>query len=185
MLIAKFDSNGVSAEIADMEERYNITLPQRYRHFLLRYNGGYTPRTTFKAAAASSDVKGLYGLAAAPLSTDRKTTEAWIVKSLLPIACDSFGNHILLAVAGAQYGGVFFSDHEKGEALTLIAKDFPSFLRLCKSEKIPPAAKRSIQERKAALIARGRGHIITPALIEMWQKEIDKYAHMEQEEVII
>ena len=60
-----------------------------------------------------------------------------------------------------------------------------SFLVTMKSDKIPEAALRSIEERKAALIERGRGHIITPALIEMWQVELNKYGNMRQEEVVI
>ena len=69
--------------------------------------------------------------------------------------------------------------------LSLIANDFSSFICVCKSDKIPEAALRSIEERKAALIERGRGHIITPALIEMWQAELDKYGNMRQEEVVV
>lgn len=46
-------------------------------------------------------------------------------------------------------------------------------------------AKRSIKEREAALIAKGRGSIITDDLRKMWQDEIDKYGNMIQEEVIL
>jgi hypothetical protein len=56
---------------------------------------------------------------------------------------------------------------------------------LCKSEKTNDASKRTIKEREDALIAKGRGNIITDDLRKMWQAEIDKYGNMTQEEVII
>ena len=183
MLIAKFQTCNVADEISRMESQYAIKFPDQYQDFLLRYNGGYTPKTKFKAKGILSDVRGFYGVGAVGLSVSQEVISSWVHQKLFPIACDTFGNYILLCIAGAEYGNIFFCDHEKGMNLSLIAKDFPSFVRACKSDKIPEAALRSIEERKAALIERGRGHIITPALIEMWQKELDKYGNMQQEEV--
>jgi len=37
--------------------------------FLLRYNGGYTPKIKFKAKGISSDIRGFYGGGAAVNST--------------------------------------------------------------------------------------------------------------------
>lgn len=153
------------------------------RIFFCAIMGGYTPKTEFKENGISSDVRGFYGVGAVDLSVSQEMISSWIYQKLFPIACDTFGNYILLCITGTEYGNIFFCDHEKGMNLSLIAKDFPSFVRACKSDKIPEAALRSIEERKAALIERGRGHIITPALIEMWQKELDKYSNMQQEEV--
>lgn len=185
MLIARFDNKDAVSEVLKIESQYSIQLPQQYRDFLLQYNGGYTPKTKFKSKKIASDVRGFYGVGSVALSMNQELLEAWMPKMLLPIACDSFGNHILLCVAGNNYGSVFFSDHEKGMAASLIADSFASFLRICKSDKIPEAARRSIEERKAALIANGRESVITPALISMWQNEIDKYGDMIQEEVVL
>ena len=55
----------------------------------------------------------------------------------------------------------------------------------CKSEEINNNSTRSIKEREDALIAKGRGSIITDDLKKMWQAEIDKYAGIYQEEVVI
>lgn len=185
MLIAKFGTDGVSDEISKIESRYSITFPKQYKDFLLRYNGGYTPKTKFRAKGISSDIKGFYGLGAVGLSISQEMISAWIPQKLFPIACDSFGNTLFICFASDNYESIFFGDHEKGMKLSLIANDFPSFIRACKSDKLPEAALRSIEERKAALIERGRGHIITPALIEMWQVELDKYGNMRQEEVVV
>ena len=185
MLISKFQTHGVADEISRIENQHSIKFPEQYKDFLLRYNGGYTPKTKFRAKGISSDIKGFYGVGAVGLSASQEMISSWIPQKLFPIACDSFGNYILLCVAGEKYGSIFFCDHEKGMKLTLIANDFPAFIRACKSDKITKATLRSIEERTAALVERGRGHIITPALIEMWQKELDKYGNMQQEEVII
>lgn len=183
MLIVKFGGQNIEDEIAQTEARYSIVFPQQYRDFLLRYNGGFTPRTKFRAKGVSSDLRGFYGFGPVGLPVQQEQIDRWLPRDLFPIACDSFGNHILLSVAGDTYGALFFGDHEAGMAVTQVAKDLPAFLRLCKSDPIPEGARRSIEERRAALIARGRGHVITPALIELWQKEIDKYADMIQEEI--
>lgn len=185
MLIAKFQTCSIADEISRIENQYAIKFPEQYRNFLLHYNGGYTPKTKFKAKGISSDVRGFYGVGAVGLSVNHEMISTWIPQKLFPIACDTFGNYILLCISGTKYGNIFFCDHEKGMNLSLIANDFPSFVRACKSEKIPEAALRSIEERKTALVERGRGHIITPALIEMWQKELDKYGNMQQEEVVM
>lgn len=185
MLIARFNYSDTANEIRKIENRYGIQFPQQYRDFLLHYNGGYTPKTKFKAKKIASDVKGFYGVGPVALPVKQELLEAWMPKGLFPIACDSFGNYILLCIAGDNYGSVFFCDHEKGMATSLVANSFASFLRICKSDKIPEAARRSIEERKAILISNGRESAITPDLISMWQNEIDKYGNMVQEEVII
>ena len=185
MLIVKFDTSGVSVEISRIESRYSIIFPEQYKDFLLHYNGGYTPKTKFRAKGISSDIKGFYGLGSVGLPVNYEMISASAPQKLFPIACDSFGNAIFISFDSNQYGNIFFGDHEKGMNLSLIANDFTSFIRVCKSDKIPEAALRSIEERKAALIERGRGHIITPALVEMWQVELDKYGNMQQEEVVV
>jgi len=185
MLIAKFDNYGVADELSKVEIQYNIKFPQQYKDFLLRYNGGFTPKTKFKANGVSSNIQGFYGFGPVGLSIKQEIVEEWMPQKLFPIACDSFGNYILLSVAGDQCGSIFFSNHEQGMAISFIANNLSSFLRICKSDKIPEAARRSIEERKAALIAGGRGSVITPALVKMWQNEIDKYSNMTQEEVVI
>lgn len=101
------------------------------------------------------------------------------------LICDSFGNTIIIGLIDADEGKIFFCNHEQGEKKEYIAASFKDFIKRCKSEKISEASRRSIKEREAALIAKGRGHIITDDLRQMWQAEIDKYQSMVQEEVIV
>lgn len=48
MLISKFSNNDVIKKIVDIEREHNIILPNQYKDFLCKYNGGYTPKTKLK-----------------------------------------------------------------------------------------------------------------------------------------
>lgn len=184
MLISKFLNHNIQNHVTDMEEKYGIIFPSQYKDFLCKYNGGYTPKTTFKAGKISSDIRGFYGVGEVGLSLDEIAPEEWLDKNVFPIACDSFGNYIVIGLRNDSSGKIYFCDHEKGYEIAFVAKDLIKFIKCCKSDKISEAATRSIEEREKALIARGRGHIITDDLRQMWQAEIDKYSNMVQEEVI-
>lgn len=184
MLLSKF-GGGDTRRIEGLEARFSIRLPEAYRNFLLRYNGGHTPRTNLRRGRVSSDIRGFYGLGPVPLSLDGLPLEEWVSRALLPIAKNTFGDFFCLCARGDQYGQVVFCDHERGMAAQPLANGFPAFLALCKSSVIPEGARRSIEERRAALIANGREAAITPALVAMWQAEIDRYGGMVQEEVVV
>ena len=47
MLISKFSTCNVHAEIKAMEKALNIELPAQLKLFLQKYNGGESPRTNF------------------------------------------------------------------------------------------------------------------------------------------
>lgn len=185
MLISKFKNADIEQEILKVEEKYDVVLPQQYKDFLCKYNGGHTPKTKFKVGKISSDIRAFYGLGEVPFSFHTLDMKEWIENKLLPIACDSFGNYILIGLSNEGYGKIYFSNHEAGNKRDCIGDDLISFLKHCKSDKICEAAKKSIKEREAALIAKGRGSIITDDLRKMWQDEIDKYGNMIQEKVEI
>lgn len=185
MLISKFGTYNNEADINNMENRYKITLPLQYKNFLRDYNGGYTSNTRFKIRTISSDIKGFFGTGNVEMSFDSIDIQNWSIDGYLPIASDSFGNYIILSVAGIQRGKIYFWDHEQRDYLELIAENFAQFVAICKSERINEVSVPSIKEREEALIAKGRGHIITDGLRKMWQAEIDKHSRMIQEEVVI
>ena len=109
----------------------------------------------------------------------------WIENRVFPIACDMFGNEFLISIDEANYGSVYFADHEKGYKKSLVGADLKEFIAKCKSKKIPPDTKLSIEEREADLISRGRGHVIDDLLRQMWQEEIDTYGNMIQEKLVV
>lgn len=186
LLISKFyDSTiDIKKEIQNIEMEYHIVLPNQYKDFLMRYNGGYTPKTNFRIKKVSSDLRGFLGVGNAKLNLRDIELTDWVKKNLFPIACDSFGNYILLGL-GDDEGKVFFADHEKGYASKFLAQDVKDFIGCCKSEVIGDEFTQSIEEREAYLVAKGRGDIITDGLRKMWQCEIDKYKDIMQEEVFL
>lgn len=185
MLISKFLNCNVEEQVAEIEKRYEIILPIQYKFFLQKYNGGYTPKTKFKVGKVSSDVRGFFGIGDVKLSINDVELEEWIEKKIFPIACDSFGNYIVVGLNNDNSGKIYLCDHEKGNKPEYITENLKDFIRCCKSEKISEASRRSIKEREDALIANGRGNIITDDLRKMWQAEIDKYGNMTQEEVLV
>lgn len=185
MLISKFLNCNVEEKVINLERRYKITLPTQYKNFLYKYNGGYTPKTKFKIGKISSDLRGFYGIGDVKMSLDSVELGKWLEKNIFPIACDSFGNYIIIGLNNDDAGKIYFCDHEKGNKTEYISNNLRDFIECCKSEKISEASKRSIKEREEILIARGRGNIITDDLRKIWQAEIDKYGSMVQEEVLV
>ena len=58
-------------------------------------------------------------------------------------------------------GTIHFIDHENELNPLLLANDFKSFLKRVESKPIDPKHLKSIEDREAELIRRGRGAIIT------------------------
>lgn len=185
MLISKFLNCDVKEKVIDIERRYEIILPMQYKNFLYKYNGGYTPKTKFNVEKISSDLRGFFGVGDVKLSLDNIELGEWIEKNNFPIACDSFGNYIVIGLNNDDAGKIYFCDHEKGNNAEYITVSLKDFFECCKSERISDASRRSIKEREEALIVKGRGNIITDDLRRMWQAEIDKYGSMVQEEVLV
>ncbi len=187
MLISKFNNHNIdnSVEIAKLENKYGIILPYQYREFMCRYNGGYTPKTKFRIGTISSDMRGFYGIGNVKMSFNTIQLNEWIENKTLPIACDSFGNYIVIGIDDNNNGKIFFCDHEVGYKLECLTENFETFIKCCESEMISEASRRSVNEREEILVAKGRGAIITEALRQMWQVEVDKYKDMIQEEVVI
>ena len=59
--IFPFKTDGVLDEIEQLEKNYSISLPEKYKEFLLKYNGGDTIDTRFKIEKIRSDIHSFYG----------------------------------------------------------------------------------------------------------------------------
>lgn len=184
MLISKFDTESIEEKVAKFENSYEIRLPEQYKSFLYRYNGGRTPKTNFKIGRESFDLRAFYGLGDVKYSfSDLDDLEIWLKKKLLPIACDSFGNKIVISLDEGTQGRIFFCDHEKSYKTTACTENLKEFIKICKSKKI--GSVWTIEEREQHVIACGNGHIIDDELKSMWQEEIDLYSGIVQETAVI
>ncbi len=126
-LLAAIDHKSPPAPV-DALERFEIAigqrLPQDYREFLVRCNGGYAggnvrfcgPTPDGQAAEACINHFGGFrkeNYFSLEFSRDNyQTYETRIPKTLIWIADDPFGNAICLGVSGEYRGRVYFWDHE-------------------------------------------------------------------------
>jgi len=189
MLISKFDNSYIADSLVELEKRYNLMLPEKYRQFLLKYNGGKTPETEFRINGVSSDIQGFYGLGNADANYHFDTIEKcakvdeWLKDKMFPIAINSFGDYIMINIDDERRGAVYFYYHDKPVKYIFLAEDFALFIKECKSKKIRHA--RTIEERKNDMIKQGKGNKITPEKLAGWQAEIDEFANVRQEEVVL
>jgi len=110
--------------IETVEARLEITLPDDYKEFLRRHNGGYVESNFFPAGGGCGHVRYLYS--AGPNDDEYvddlegAARRYWppsrpgdpIDPSFLPIGEEDLGNVICLKVGGEDYGAVYFWDHE-------------------------------------------------------------------------
>ena len=181
MQISKFGIKNADDAISAYEDIIGTKLPDQMVLFIKKYNGGETPGTTFGCGKTTSSLKGFYGLGRVKYSLDNIRPFERNEKKYLPVAFDAFGNDIVMDL---KTGEVAFSDHETGKIITL-TEDLRGFINSCISEPVGSGAVKSVEQREKELIARGRAHIITDALRDMWRAEIAKYEAMDLENVSI
>ena len=184
MLISKY-GNGSKELVREFESRLGIELDEEYRSFLVKYNGGDTPNTHVGIRGCSTDLRYLYGINTEESIEDHLQIPVWENKQYLPIGTDFFGNYFVIGLSDENKGKVYFCDHERGFSVRQISDSFKLFLAKCKSGEINPHARATPEERETAMIAKGRAHVITDGLREIWKKEYEKYKDMVQEKVIL
>lgn len=181
MMISGFGTADIEALAAAFEKRHNLHLPDQYRRFLLKYNGGETPNTDFSIGEVSSDLRALYGLGSADphYRFDKlgQRLSGFLKEGMLPIGENAWGDLIVLKLSGEGAGGVNFLYHDRPRAFLRLTEDFAAFAAQCGSR--PLGHIRSVEERAAAL--RSRGKTVTPELTAMWEREITHLRSLRQE----
>lgn len=188
LMISRFDTVNIEEKLAEFENTYGITLPEQYRIFLRKYNGGETPETCFKIGKEDSVIRAFYGIGDViySFSSIEEFIPNFLEKQFLPIAVDVFGNYIVIGLEKKKDGQIWFCDHEKGFKATYLTADFKEFAKKVKSKKIDVEfCTRSVEVREKNMIANGNEHLITDRLRKIWQEEIDKYSNIKQERVVI
>lgn len=180
--IFPFKTDGVLDEVEKLEKNYSILLPEKYKEFLLKYNGGDTIDTTFKVEKVRSDIHSFYGFSLASYYSnfnyliEKGFLSDFIDNHYLPIAKDSFGNSILIGVGASNYNKIGFYDHEI-QQYSSFDIDFLEFLKKIKS---PVVHIPSIEERIKEMKEIGSPVVVDDELKALWQEEIDEFAGREQ-----
>ncbi|MRG98460.1 SMI1/KNR4 family protein [Polyangium spumosum] len=106
------------AEIAQFETRQKLSLPDEYKAFLLKYNGGMPTPNGFAIPGwhgQESSLGVFYGIHEHPdysLDGACETYEERVPADLIPIGTDAFGNNVCMGWKGKRRGKVYFWDHE-------------------------------------------------------------------------
>lgn len=61
MLISKHVDKCTFEKISEIEEKYDIVLSYEYKDFLMKYNGGETPKTNLGKGKVKTDVRRFFG----------------------------------------------------------------------------------------------------------------------------
>jgi hypothetical protein len=128
--------------LAELEKSLNIELPEFYRNFLLKYNGGrpVPDGFKFKGKTKGSMVDGFFGIHNQKYNNLRDELETYknrIPYNFFPIARDPGDNLIAIAVSNPNKGSIYFWNHERENEIDgsydfsnviLIADSFDEFL---------------------------------------------------------
>jgi hypothetical protein len=155
MKVEKANPYGALSEsrLKAFEEELGVRLPDAYREFLLRFNGGRWKSRIFRVSdkEGESEVHHVYGLHEGPdfsrLDRAWESLRGTIPPSVIPIADDPGGNKICLGIGGSDRAKVFFCEHEwarneRGEAiqkyaLSQISGSFEDFVAGLEKQSAP------------------------------------------------
>ena len=187
MLIVKFDNIKVEEKVAKFESKYDFIFPEQYRAFLLKYNGGKTPKAEFHEKNFSADINGFFGF-----NGDKSfdydfyvrthTLKDFLKDGVVPICNTLAGDDVVIGIVGKMKGVIYLIYHDSPKKYIEIADDFKTFIDKCESKEIGHIL--SIEERTQAAIENGYGNRVS-RMIPLWQKEIDKMSNMVQERIIL
>lgn len=134
-------------EIILLEKKMDIKLPNDYKDFLMKNNGGIPEVTEMfsfheinpengRQYKMETDIQNFSNISEIPFFYENLVGAGAIPEKYLSIACDSCGNEILLCVNEFEnYGKVFFGNHEVYQHgtnyfnLSLVADSFTEFLK--------------------------------------------------------
>lgn len=140
-----FDSaKRVSRSAVEKAEReHAFRIPDEYKAFLLKHNGGHPRRCCFrfgKGAYRDSLVGSFFSVGGPGYMNLAHYVEVYsdrLPANYFPIANDPGGNLIVISCSGPTKGAVYFWDHEHEgkKALHRVAKSFDDFLALLTEEE--------------------------------------------------
>lgn len=123
------------ARLQVFERIIGVQLPNHYRDFLLRYNGGYP--TPYYFSISKVQGKGMvnifYGIGEMYDNLDKKIDifDDILNAGFLPIADDSGGNQICIGLTEKCFGNIYFwihdEDTEDTDNMYFISENFTVF----------------------------------------------------------
>lgn len=115
--------------ISDWEIKNNVNLPDDYKNFLLKYNGGNPSLNTFNSKKGKIyQILSFFELSNI-LDEKYVDYDSYIPKYMYPIGNDSGGNLILISLEKDTYGNIIYWSHESSE-IEIIENSFNNFFNI-------------------------------------------------------
>lgn len=129
----QFSGKNSFSDLTKLENYVGYSLPESYKTFLSKHNGGRVKPNTFETTnkEIETSIQFLYGITEKRIYDLQTNYGEWQrkdrPKSYLPIGVDNFGNSIILDLS---HGHILFWSHDTPELrLIEISKDFDGFLK--------------------------------------------------------
>ncbi|TKI61922.1 SMI1/KNR4 family protein [Lysinibacillus mangiferihumi] len=123
-------------DLEAFEQSHHIVFPEKYRSFLLKYNGGYPNPSIYKISddVGESVLNIFYGIGGMYDNLEKKFDifDEILDVGFIPIADDPSGNQICLGVSEEYHGQIFHWSHDEEnddlENMYFLANDIDEFL---------------------------------------------------------
>jgi len=134
--IEKIHESLSTEDLEIFEHNHNITLPNDYRGFLLKYNGGYPNPSIYRISEelGESILNIFYGIGSMYDNLE-KTFDFFdeiLEIGFIPIADDPIGNQICIGISKEFFGKIYHwvhdEEHEGMENMYLLSNNFKTFL---------------------------------------------------------
>ncbi|KQO04980.1 SMI1/KNR4 family protein [Paenibacillus sp. Leaf72] len=123
-------------DISEFEFKYELKLPDQYKHFLLKFNGGYPQASTFKISdeEGESVVNKFYGIGdmKGSLAKIFEILDGELPAGFISIANDPGGNEICIGIGEKYFGNIYLWIHdmdsdEEMSNMFLLSSSFDDF----------------------------------------------------------
>ena len=188
------NTENVAEHIIKLENDLNIVLPEDYKQFLIKYNGGWTPETEIYFNDFDYEINGFNGVNKAKGASNfyyrienavdkiRNDFFEDLENGYLNIGSDlgSF-YYINIETNSDKYGSIYFMDEDREDFIYVCS----SFKELTQKARTPDFKVHTVKENIQRFKENGWEDRITPSLKKEWRKRYRKYKDVKLVPVII
>ena len=188
------NTENVAEHIIQLEKDLNIVLPEDYKQFLIKYNGGWTPGTEIYFNDFDYEINGFNGVNKAKGASNfyyrientvdkiRNDFFEDLENGYLNIGSDlgSF-YYINIETNSDKYGSIYFMDEDREDFIYVCS----SFKELTQKARTPDFKVHTVKENIQRFKENGWEDRITPSLKKEWRKRYKKYKDVKLVPVII
>ena len=188
------NTENVAEHVIKLENDLNIVLPEDYKQFLIKYNGGWTPETEIYFNDFDYEINGFNGVNKAKGASNfyyrienavdkiRNDFFEDLENGYLNIGSDlgSF-YYINIETNSDKYGSIYFMDEDREDFIYVCS----SFKELTQKARTPDFKVHTVKENIQRFKENGWEDRITPSLKKEWRKRYRKYKDVKLVPVII